>query len=37
MARYRNMETSTSEPVLPVEQTEVVIVESTPSEEDTNE
>ena len=37
MARYRNMETSTSEPVLPVEQTEVVIVETTPSEEDTNE
>ena len=37
MARYRNMETSTSEPVLPVEQTEVVIVESTSSEEDTNE
>ena len=37
MARYRNMETSTSEPVLLVEQTEVVIVESTPSEEDTNE
>ena len=37
MSRYRNMETSTSEPVLPVEQTEVVIVESTPSEEDTNE
>ena len=37
MARYRNMETSTSEPVLPVEQTEVVVVETTPSEEDTNE
>ena len=37
MARYRNMETSTSEPVLPVEQTEVLVGESTPSEEDTNE
>ena len=37
MARYRNMETSTSEPVLPVEQTEVLVGELTPSEEDTNE
>lgn len=37
MARYRNMETSTSEPVLPVEQTEGLVVETTPSEEDTNE
>ena len=37
MARYRNMETSTSEPVLSVEQTEVLVGEPTPSEEDTNE
>jgi len=37
MARYRNMETSTSEPVLTVEQTEVLVGEPTPSEEDTNE
>ena len=37
MARYRNMETSTSEPVLPVEQTEVVVEETATSEEDTNE
>ena len=37
MARYRNMETSTSEPVLPVEQTEVLVGEPTASEEDTNE
>ena len=37
MARYRNMETSTSEPVLQVEQTEVVVEETATSEEDTNE
>ena len=37
MARYRNMETSSSEPVLTVEQTEVLVGEPTPSEEDTNE
>ena len=37
MARYRNMETSTSEPVLTVEQTEVLVGEPTSSEEDTNE
>ncbi|MDO4872640.1 MAG: DNA-directed RNA polymerase subunit beta' [Carnobacterium sp.] len=37
MARYRNMETSTSEPVLPVEQAEVLVGEPTSSEEDTNE
>ena len=37
MARYRNMETSTSEPVLTVEQTEVLVGEPTPSEEDINE
>ena len=37
MARYRNMETSTSEPVLPVEQTEILVGEPTTSEEDTNE
>ena len=37
MARYRNMETSTSEPVLQVEQTEVVVEEIATSEEDTNE
>ena len=37
MARYRNMETSTSEPVLSVEQIEVLVGEPTPSEEDTNE
>ena len=37
MARYRNMETSTSEPVLTVEQTEVLDGEPTSSEEDTNE
>lgn len=37
MTRYRNMETSTSEPVLSVEQTEVLVGEPTPSEEDTNE
>ena len=37
MARYRNMETSTSEPVLSVEQTEVLVGEPTPSEEDINE
>ena len=37
MARYRTMETSTSEPVLSVEQTEVLVGEPTPSEEDTNE
>ncbi|WP_298647814.1 DNA-directed RNA polymerase subunit beta' [uncultured Granulicatella sp.] len=37
MARYRNMETSTSEPVLSVEQTEVLVGEPTSSEEDTNE
>ena len=37
MARYRNMETSTSEPVLTVEQTEFLVCEPTPSEEDTNE
>ena len=37
MARYRNIETSTSEPVLSVEQTEVLVGEPTPSEEDTNE
>ena len=37
MARYRNMETSTSEPVLSVEQTEILVGEPTTSEEDTNE
>ena len=37
MARYRNMETSTSEPVLPVEQTEGLVGEPATSEEDTNE
>ena len=37
MARYRNMETSTSEPVLPVEQTESLVGEPATSEEDTNE
>ena len=37
MARYRNMETSTSEPVLPVEQTEGLVGETISSEEDTNE
>ena len=37
MARYRNMETSTSEPVLPVEQTEILVGEPAISEEDTNE
>ena len=37
MARYRNMETSTSEPVLTVEQIEVLVGEPTPSEEDINE
>ena len=37
MARYRNMETSTSEPVLPVEQTEGLVGELATSEEDTNE
>ena len=37
MARYRNMETSTSEPVLPVEQTEGLVGEPAISEEDTNE
>ena len=37
MARYRNMETSTSEPVLPVEQTEGLVGETATSEEDTNE
>ena len=37
MARYRNMETSTSEPVLPVEQIEVLVGEPATSEEDTNE
>ena len=37
MARYRNMETNTSEPVLPVEQIEVLVGEPATSEEDTNE
>ena len=37
MARYRNMETSTSESVLPVEQTEGLVGEPATSEEDTNE
>ena len=37
MAPYPNMGTSTSEPVLSVEQTEVLVGEPTPSEEDTNE
>ena len=37
MARYRNMETSTSEPVLPVEQTEGLVGEPATSEESTNE
>ena len=37
MARYRNMETSTSEPVLPVEQTEGLVGEPATSEADTNE
>lgn len=37
MARYRNMETSTSEPVLTVEQTEGLVGEPATSEEDTNE
>ena len=37
MARYRNMETSTSEPLLQVEQTEGLVGEPATSEEDTNE